>query len=96
MLNLKAKTYIQDPWDLPSPNASLPLSPSTPTAIKTHKPFLISPANTPTALPITPKTDDLEQSLLRDWLKLKTAPAKAFREKLQQALGLLYWLDSQA
>lgn len=104
MLNPNANTsiqglnanLIQDPWDLLSSySSSSEPSPSTPTATRVKTPSLISPVSNREALPMVIRQSHLEQSLLGDWLKLKTAQVQKLGEQIQQALGFLYWLESQ-
>lgn len=85
---------IQDPWDLPSPAPVVSSSTLASIPVEKHPLPIIGPAGNPDALPLAPGNPHPEQSLLWDWLKLQTAQAKELRMQLQQALGLLYWLES--
>ncbi|MGK7918032.1 MAG: hypothetical protein AB4038_21265 [Prochloraceae cyanobacterium] len=86
---------IPDPWTLTSPSPKTHPLPATAETWKfAGEPHpLISPAGCPNALELASAKFNAGQELLQDWLKLKAEDAKKVTVQLQQALGLLYWLE---
>jgi hypothetical protein len=82
---------IPDPWDVTIP-VSRDIHPLA-TEFSREEPPLITSAGKPNVLLIAPPKPHPEQTLLQDWLKLKTGQAKKFAGEIQQALGLLYWME---
>ena len=82
---------IPDPWELKRP---APKPETTPTwEVPTEAHPLIAPTAKREALPISEATTKPAQVLLQDWLKLKAEDAKQLAVQLQEALGLLCWME---
>lgn len=86
--NVSAK-LIPDPWELKRPASELEMTlvPEIPT--ESHP--LIAPSTNLENLPISQAKPI--QVLLQDWLKLKAEDAKQLAVQLEEALGLLCWIE---
>ncbi len=84
---------ISDPWELPTPK---PKTNPIPEAWKLPLETLpsIAPAGCPNApkLPIAHLSKPVEL-LWKNWLKLRSQDAQKLAAEIQQAVGLLYWLE---
>ena len=85
---------IPDPWQVPNP---VPKKKNT-VSVNWHS-FaetypLISPAGNPEALRLASPKLPSEQILLEDELKLDTKADSSFKQQLDKALTLLYWLET--
>jgi hypothetical protein len=82
---------IPDPWGLPRP---APQGEADRLGeVATEFPLSIAPAGNPDALQINEAKAKPAQVLLQDWLKLKAEDAKQLAIQLQEALGLLCWIE---
>jgi hypothetical protein len=87
-------TTIPDPWTLPSPTSEEKLMESWQLPQEVHP--LISPVGKADTLQLPSTTATPGQMLLQDWLKLKAEQAKQLAHQLQEAIGLLYWMEEVA
>ena len=83
---------VPDPWQLPSPVQKTNTIPET-WHLPTETYPLISPAGSPTAPRLAPPKPASKQILLEDELKLKTSAGSSFKQQLEKALTLLYWVE---
>ena len=84
---------ITDPWQVPSPVPKKnTVSVNWHSFTETYP--LISPAGNPKALRLTSPKLASEQILLEDELKLDTSAESNFKQQLDKALTLLYWLET--
>ena len=82
---------IPDPWELKRPAPQPETIPAWEVPTEAHP--LIAPPAKREALPISEATTKPAQVLLQDWLKLKAEDAKQLAVQLQEALGLLCWME---
>lgn len=89
-----ASNIIPDPWDVATPiiREIQPVA----TKIPREEHLLFTGAGIPNAVLIGLPKPHPKETLLQDWLKLKTDKARELGNQLQQALGLLYWVERVA
>ena len=88
--NVSAKP-IPDPWELKRPAPNPETTPAWEVPTEDHP--LIAPLANLEALPIPKAKAKPVQVLLQDWLKLKAEDAQQLAVQLQEALGLLCWME---
>ena len=82
---------VPDPWQTPSPVQKTNTVPETWNLLTETSP-LISPSGSPEAPRLANPKPASEQILLEDELKLNTSTDSSFKQQLDKALALLYWL----
>ena len=87
-----AKT-VPDPWQTPSPVQKTNTFPETWHLLTETSP-LIGPAGSPEAPRLVSHQSTSEEILLEDELKLKTSASSLFKQQLEKALTLLYWVET--
>ena len=92
MFNKKDAKIIPDPWELPGPKPNLNQLVEVEKTVQKPRQAIAS-AGDPRAKRLPEYHEKSATLLLRDWLKLKAEKADRLATEIQQALGLLYWLE---